>query len=78
MGKAILQGLKWIGIAIGGLLVALAVWIGVYQFSDEAQDAPVLPTATITPTYTPTPTFTPTPPETPTPTQTLQKPRTLK
>ena len=70
MGKAILQGLKWIGIAIGGLLVALAVWIGVYQFSDEAQDAPVLPTATITPTYTPTPTFTPTPTETPTPTDT--------
>jgi len=70
VGKALLQGLKWIGIAIGGLFLALVIWIGLYQFSDAAQDAPVLPTATITPTYTPTPTFTLSPTTTPTPTET--------
>ena len=70
MGKALLQGLKWIGIAIGVLLLVLVVWIVVYQFTGEAQDAPVLPTATITPTYTSTPTFTPLPTVTPTPTDT--------
>jgi endonuclease YncB( thermonuclease family) len=70
VAKALLQGLKWVGIAIGGLFLALVVWIGLYQLSNDAQEAPVLPTATITPTLTPSPTFTLTPTNTATPTDT--------
>lgn len=80
LGKQLLKGLKWVGMGIAGLVVALAAWIGLYQFTDEAQVVVVVATGTPTPTATPTPTdtptmtptptatFTPTPTDTPTPT----------
>lgn len=80
LGKQLLKGLKWVGTGLAGLVLALAAWIGIYQFSEEAQQVAVVatstptPTATAmptdTPTVTPTPTFTftPTPTDTATPT----------
>ena len=68
LGKLLLKGVKWIGVAFAGLLLALAAWVGLYQFSDDAQQVAVV--ATATPTFTPTPVDTPTPTLTPLPSAT--------
>jgi endonuclease YncB( thermonuclease family) len=58
------KSLKWLGIGLLAVILFLAGWIGLYQFSDEAQPTP-------TPTWTPIPTETPTPTDTPSPTPTF-------
>jgi endonuclease YncB( thermonuclease family) len=75
LGKIVLDGLKWVGVGLTAIFVALAAWIGLYQFSDAAQPTPTatvttIPTETPLPTFTPTPTATATPTDTPTPTPT--------
>ncbi len=61
LGKTLLKGLKWAGRGLAGLVLALAAWIGIYQFSEEAQEPVVAMTSTPTLTATPTDTATVTP-----------------